>query len=84
MGMKYAEKPFNMGMLFYPRRPSKLVHIQTLNTHIRAFLYRSRPPPPRGNWAHGRCVVRGAQISRIFDIGGRARNNGIRSTKEAV
>ena len=44
MGMKYAEKPFNMGMLFYPRRPSKWVHIQTLNTHIRAFLYWSGPP----------------------------------------
>ena len=48
MGMKYAEEPFNMGMFFYLRRPSKWVHFPTLNTHIRAFLYWSRPPgkPP--------------------------------------
>ena len=46
MGMKYAEEPFNMGGFFYYlRRPSKWVHFQTPNTHIKAFLYWSLPPP---------------------------------------
>ena len=44
MGMKYVEKPFNMGMYFYLRRPSKWVHFQAPYTHFRAFLYWSRPP----------------------------------------
>ena len=50
MGLKYAEEPFNMGMLvfFYLRRPSEWVYFQPPNTHIRAFLYWSRPPPPGG------------------------------------
>ena len=49
MGMKYAEKPFNMGticLLFYLRRPSKWLHFQTPNTHILAFVYWRPPPPP--------------------------------------
>ena len=45
MGMKYAEQPFNMAIFFYLRRLSKWLHFQTLNTHIREFLYWSRPPP---------------------------------------
>ena len=46
MGMKYAEEAFNMVFFFpYQRRPSKWLHFQTLNTHIRAFLYWSRPWP---------------------------------------
>ena len=36
MGMKYAEEPFNMDIL-YLRRPSKWVHFQTPYTHIQAF-----------------------------------------------
>ena len=46
MSMNYAEEPFIMGMFFYLRRPSKWVNFQTPNTHIRAFLYWSRPPTP--------------------------------------
>ena len=39
-----------MGMFFYLRRPSKWVHFQTPNTHIRAFLYWGRPSPrPQAN-----------------------------------
>ena len=50
MGMKYAEVPFNMGScFFYLRRPSEWVHFLTPNTHIRAFLYWSCPPPPTGS-----------------------------------
>ena len=37
MGIKWAEDPFNTGMFFDIRRPSLLVHFQTLNTHIQAF-----------------------------------------------
>ena len=44
VGMKYAKEPFNMGMFFNLRRPSKWVHFQTPNKHIWAFLYLSRPP----------------------------------------
>ena len=39
MDMEYAEEPFNMGMFFYLRHPSKWENFQTPNTHIRAFLY---------------------------------------------
>ena len=45
MCMKYAEEPYG-SVFFYLRRPSKWVHFQTPNTHIRAFLCWSRPPPP--------------------------------------
>ena len=39
MGMKYAEKPFNMGILFYLSRPLKWVHFQTPNTGTMIPLY---------------------------------------------
>ena len=48
MGMNYAEEPFNMVMFFNLRHPSKWLHFQTPNTHIRAFLYWSAPPPQGG------------------------------------
>ena len=48
MRMKYAEEPFNMqyGYFFCLKRPSKWVHFQTRNTHIRAFFYTGVAPPP--------------------------------------
>ena len=46
MGMNYAEDPINMGMFYNSRCHSKWVCFQILNTHIRAFLYWSCPPPP--------------------------------------
>ena len=52
MGIKCAEDPFNMGMFFDIRRPSKWVHFQTPNTHILAFHTGVAPlaasPPPFG------------------------------------
>ena len=56
MGVNFAAS-LNMGknlcwvlyIITYKRRPSKWVHIQTLNTHIRAFLYWSRPPGSEPN-----------------------------------
>ena len=48
-GMEDAEESFNMGMFFYLRHPSKWVHFQTPNTHIRAFLYWGRPPRPQAH-----------------------------------
>ena len=47
MGMDCAEDPFNMGMFYNSRCHSKWVCFQIPNTHIRAFLYWSRPP---GRW----------------------------------
>ena len=41
---KYTEERFNMGMLFYLRRPSKWVYFQTPNTQIRAFFIMEWPP----------------------------------------
>ena len=42
--MNCAEHPFNMGMFYNSRCHSKWVCFQIPNTHIRAFLYWSRPP----------------------------------------
>ena len=39
MGMKYAEDPFNMGMFFDLRHPSKWVHFQTPTTHTAGHFY---------------------------------------------
>ena len=49
MGMNCAEDPFNMGMFYNSRSHSNRIYFQIPNTHIRAFLYWSRPPPPREN-----------------------------------
>ena len=43
--MNCAEDPFNMGVFYNSRSHSKWVYFQIPNTHIRAFLYWSRPGP---------------------------------------
>ena len=43
MGIKCAEEPFNIGMLFNLRRPSKWVHFQT-PTHTSGHFILESPP----------------------------------------
>ena len=45
MGINCEEDPFNMCMFYNLRCHSKWVCFRIPNTHIRAFLYWSRPPP---------------------------------------
>ena len=61
MGMQRNPSIWVCFFFFYLGRPSKWVHLQTPNTHIRAFLYwSSNPPPPPGVSPISRSLVVGS------------------------
>ena len=49
MGMKYAEKPFNLGMFFLPKASFKMgTFSDPQHTHPGIFILELPPPPPPG------------------------------------